>query len=125
MKPAEKLMIIENELKKFRSVLGKASDTVLDKDVSKYPIFVAHKQEIALGIPLIDRAKSNTNWSINVSSLEEFVTKQLIFEKKKGHRALFKNQNSAEFLLFDRELLLLFAQQDSLFEFHQIFPGRH
>ncbi|NNK89401.1 MAG: hypothetical protein HKO89_02225 [Saprospiraceae bacterium] len=82
MKEAEKLMVIENEMKKFRTILSKASDTILEKDVSNYPIFVIHKQEIALGIPIIERTVSNTNWSINASSLEEFVTKQLIFEKK-------------------------------------------
>lgn len=82
MKQAEKLMVLENEMKKYRSVLGKASDTIIDNEVTKYPIFVVHKQEIALGLPLIDRTKVNSNWSINVSSLEEFVTKQLIYNNK-------------------------------------------
>lgn len=82
MKEVEKLMIIEKDLKKYIPVLAKASDTVRDKDVSNYPIFVVHKQEVNLGIPLIDREKMNTNWSINASSLEEFVTKNLVYEAK-------------------------------------------
>jgi len=50
--------------------------------VSQFPIFVVAKQPIALGINIIDREKANSNWSINVSSLEEFVSKQLVFENK-------------------------------------------
>ncbi len=82
MKEAEKLLVIENEMKKYKAVLCKASDTILDNEVSSYPIFVVHKQEIALGVPIVVREKMNTNWSVNASSLEEFVTKQLIFENK-------------------------------------------
>ena len=82
IKDVEKLMIIEKELKVFLKVLSTASDAIQDQDVSNYPIFVAHKQEVALGIPIIDRIKHNSNWSVNASSLEEFVTKNLIFNEK-------------------------------------------
>ena len=82
MKETEKLFVIEQEMKKYVPVLAKASDTIRESDVTNYPIFVIHKQEINLGIPLIEREKMNTNWSINASSLEEFVTKQLVFENK-------------------------------------------
>ena len=82
MKEAEKLMIIENEMKKFSGYLTTASRKVRASQVSQYPIFVMHKQEVALGIPILDRNQAQTNWSINVSSLEEFVKKNLIYEKK-------------------------------------------
>jgi len=82
MKETEKLFVIEQELKKFIPVLSKASDKIMESDVTNYPIFVVHKQEVNLGILLIEREKMNTNWSINASSLEEFVTKQLVYENK-------------------------------------------
>ena len=45
MKEAEKLLVIENEMKKFREILSTASDTIIAKDVTNYPIFVIHKQD--------------------------------------------------------------------------------
>ena len=95
MKEAEKLFVIEQEMKKYKPVLGKASDTIRESDVSNYPIFVVHKQEVNLGIELIERQKMNTNWSVNASSLEEFVTKQLIFEDKlDSFKKTYKNPES-------------------------------
>lgn len=82
MKEAEKLLVIENELKKYREILSTASDKVRSTEASQFPIFVVAKQPIALGINIIDRQKMNSNWSINVSSLEEFVSKQLVFENR-------------------------------------------
>ena len=82
MKEAEKIMIIENEMKKFSGYLTTASRKVRASNISEYPIFVMHKQEVALGISILDRNKAQTNWSINVSSLEEFVKKNLIYERK-------------------------------------------
>ena len=83
MKEAEKMFIIENEMKKYKPLLSKAADLIIEKEGTHYPIFVVHKQEIALGVPLIDRIKMNVNWSVNASSLEEFVNKDLVFENKK------------------------------------------
>lgn len=73
-----KYRFLEIELISYKEVLGKAADTVLDEDVSQYPIFVAHQEEVQVGIPIIERGKVKGNWSINISSLEEFVVKQLI-----------------------------------------------
>ncbi|NJL74410.1 MAG: hypothetical protein HC892_04545 [Saprospiraceae bacterium] len=41
-----KYRFLEIELISYKEVLGKAADTVLDEDVSKYPIFVAHQEEV-------------------------------------------------------------------------------
>lgn len=82
MEGADKFLQLENELKPYRKILGKASEVVLDENVSKYPIFVVHQQEVAMGIPLIEADGKQFKWSVNVSTLEEFVTKGIIFEDK-------------------------------------------
>lgn len=82
MKEAEKLLVIENEMKRYNRLLSAASDKILDSNASAYPIFVVAKQPIALGINLIDREKVNSNWSINASSLEEFISNSLVFKEK-------------------------------------------
>lgn len=61
--------------------MGKASDIIMDQDVSDYPIFVAHQQELDMGIPITTIDKGS-RWSIHASSLEEFVSKQIIFTEK-------------------------------------------
>jgi len=82
MKEAEKLLVIENEMKSYVKLLAAAADKILDGKASDFPIFVVSKQPISLGINILDREKSNRNWSVNASSLEEFVSKQLVFETK-------------------------------------------
>jgi hypothetical protein len=75
---AEKLISLENELKKYRNVLVKAQEIIMNKDVSKYPIFVFHQHDVEVGIPIVEKAKAKGNWNINASSLEEFNSKSLI-----------------------------------------------
>lgn len=78
----EKFLKLEQELQIYRQMMSEAVEVILDKEVSKYPIFVAHQQEMELGLKLADREKVAGNWNIHVSSLEEFVSKQIIFENK-------------------------------------------
>lgn len=79
-----KLRFLEQELKIYIPVLAQAADAVLDQEISKYPIFVAHKQEVEIGIPIIDRAKTKGEWNIHISTLEEFAAKQLIETNRIG-----------------------------------------
>lgn len=114
MKEAEKLLVIENEMKRFNALLSAASDKILESKASAYPIFVVAKQPIALGINLIDREKVNSNWSINASSLEEFVSHQLVFENKAADfKGTFKDpkQYLCLFVLSDLGAQYLFTRR--------------
>lgn len=82
MSKTEKFLQLEMELKPYRKILAQAADVVLDQHVSKYPIFVVHQQEVEMGIPLIEGGTETMKWSINVSTLEEFVVKGIVFEDK-------------------------------------------
>lgn len=84
---------LQQDLQPYLSMLGKAADTILDQDVSKYPIFVIHKfDELELGIRLLERQEPNILWSIQVSTLEELTTKRLIEMGKVDHfREVFKD----------------------------------
>lgn len=115
MKEAEKLLVIENEMKRFNALLSAASDKILDSNASAYPIFVVAKQPIALGINLIDRDKVNSNWSINASSLEEFVSNKLVFETKAADfKSTYKDpkQNICLFVLSDLGAQFLFVPRN-------------
>ena len=91
---------LERELRQYKPVMGKAADSILDQEVSKYPIFIIHKGELPIGISLVDRAKTKGEWSINASILEEFTTKQIIqADRVENFREIFKDP-SANLCLF-------------------------
>lgn len=66
-------------MKAYLPILGKASEAIMDQEVSDYPIFIAHQQEsIGVGLLIAEREQVRGNWTLHASTLEEFVTKQLI-----------------------------------------------
>ena len=82
MGKAERFLILEQELKQYTKVMTEASVIIRDQDVSNYPIFVAHQQEVSIGLPIIEKDKHGGLWNIHASTLEEFVVKNIIFEDK-------------------------------------------
>ncbi len=92
MDKKERLAALQQELKTYLPALTQAADTIRAEGVSKYPILVLHKLEIAIGIPIIDRHQVQGDWSVNASTLEEFVTKRLIPIEQADHfRKVYKN----------------------------------
>lgn len=89
---------LQKDLAPYLSMLGAAADTILDQDVSRYPIFVLHQlEELEIGIPLLQASPPEVRWSVQVSTLEELATKRLIEMGKVDHfRAVYKN--AQEFL---------------------------
>lgn len=88
------LVEIERLLKRYRSTLAEAAETVRTEDVSHYPIFVAAKTDIDLGIPLLLRGALPEDWAVNASTLEEFHAKRVIdVEKIDDFRTLYRKHN--------------------------------
>jgi len=105
MSTAEKFLKLEEELKRFRLIMKKASTGLLDQEVTKYPIFALHKQELELGVILVARDNDNSPWSIHVSTLEEFNVKGLIpDEKVKEFIKVFKDPEEFHCLFVISEL---------------------
>lgn len=50
-----------------------------------FPIFIAHQHEVSLGEVILDKAELGTNWSINASSMEEFIERGVIKEERKSN----------------------------------------
>ena len=88
------LVEIEKLLKRYRSTLAMAAETIRTENVSNYPIFVATKLEIDLGIALLLRGDLPDNWAVNASTLEEFHAKRIIdVEKIEEFRTLYRQHN--------------------------------
>lgn len=83
---------LESEITPYVKMMGQASDSIRNQDISKYPIFVLHKTQLPFGLPLVDREKLGGKWSVHASTLEEFATKQLIQESKvDDFRSVYKD----------------------------------
>ena len=92
MKEKIQYKLLEKELDSYKSALSKAADTIVEQNVSNYPIFIVHQHSVDIGIQMVDKEKVVGNWSVNASSLEEFVTKQIVKEDKlKEFKSVFKS----------------------------------
>ncbi len=93
------LKSLETTLAPYRKMLGQAIDTIQNENVSEYPILVLSQQEIQLGIPLGEKNSFDGKWSINASTLEEFVARQLIESGKlENFKSIYKDPKN--FLCF-------------------------
>ncbi len=113
MADIDKFLVLERQLQPYKKILAQAADVILDEDVSKYPIFILHQQELEMGVALIEAGRKFP-WSVNASTLEEFVTKDLIFNEKvkefintykdpQGHLCLFVlSELGAQFIYVPR-----------------------
>lgn len=81
MNDIARFLELEIELQAYKNIMSKAAEVIINEGVSKYPIFVVHKQEVEMGISLVE-ANKDYKWSINASTLEEFVAKNIIFNDK-------------------------------------------
>ena len=87
-KPKEKkspLVSLEKDLSFYASSIKEVAVEIMVEGISVYPIFIAHQHEVSIGELILNRADLNTDWSIQASTLEEFVQKGIIHPDKKEH----------------------------------------
>ena len=83
---------LKSEIESHLPVMSKAADVILDQEVSEYPIFVLFKDEVSIGVRLIEGDKKLAKWSINASTLEELATKNVIDnDKVEQFRQVYKD----------------------------------
>ena len=85
-------MRFQEEVRPYLPMLREASRTIIDQEVSSHPIFIFYTEDIAIGIELANFEQVNGNWSVNASTLEEFVVKNLIqTDKLEAFKETFKD----------------------------------
>ena len=62
----------------YHALMAEAFEGVINEGVSKYPVFIFHQQEVTVGLPIADRHQIAGDWSVNISTLEEFYIKGLV-----------------------------------------------
>jgi hypothetical protein len=87
-KPKEKkspLISLEKDLTFYADSMKEVAVEIMVEGISSYPIFIAHQHEVTIGELILNRADLNTDWSIQASTLEEFIQKGIIHPDKKEH----------------------------------------
>lgn len=71
------------DLNFYKESIREVSVEMIAEEYTQHPIFIAHQHEVALGELILNREELGTGWSINASSLEDFIEKGVIQEDKK------------------------------------------
>jgi hypothetical protein len=81
--PLEKeLKALEAELTEYSGQLLEITRELLKERVSEFPIFIAHQADVYLGEIIIDKNEYEVDFSLSVSTVEEFVETGLIQKEK-------------------------------------------
>ena len=81
-KHAAELQELNQNLNIYKESILEISEEIIDNQVSKYPVFIASREETNLGKQIIDKEELALEWSINASTLEEFVRRKIVLENK-------------------------------------------
>lgn len=88
------LLSLEKDLEFYAESIKEVAVEIMVEGISATPIFIAHQHEVKLGEIILNREELNTNWTIQASTLEEFVEKGIIKPEKKEH--FLKNYKKPE-----------------------------
>ena len=94
--------------------MSSAADSIIDQEVSKYPIFVAHQHEVEIGISILSEDQIS-KWHIHASTLEEFVSKQIIeADKVDSFKTVYKSPrtHSCVFVLSELGAKFIFLPRE-------------
>lgn len=78
------LVSLEKDLTLYADSIKEVALEIMLEGVSTHPIFVAHQHTVSIGEVILDREELHTDWTIQASTLEEFVQKGIINPDKKA-----------------------------------------
>lgn len=78
------LQSLKVDLDFYSESIKEISTEMIAEGYTLFPIFIATQHEVSMGEVILDKAELGTNWSINASSLEEFVERGVIQDAKKS-----------------------------------------
>ncbi len=77
------LLSLEKDLTFYADSIKEVAIEIMVEGISTTPIFIAHQHEVSIGEMILNKADLNTDWSIQASTLEEFIQKGIIHPDKK------------------------------------------
>lgn len=112
----EQLRNLEQNLSVYKESIREVAEEIVRNKVSKYPIFVAAQNEVAVGRMIIDKEDLAFDWNIFASTLEEFVSKGIVKQEKlQFFRTQYKDplQFICVFAIFDDTAGFIFVSYDA------------
>ncbi len=76
------LKAIRNDLAIVGKTMREFSAHVINEDISRFPVYVAFQDPVAIGKPFLTKEKDNLNWNYNVTILEDFIKRGVVVENK-------------------------------------------
>ncbi|MEM6396621.1 MAG: hypothetical protein AAF741_09755 [Bacteroidota bacterium] len=109
---------LQDDVRPHLQLLSEAADTVIEQEVSNYPVFVAYfaeEQDLEVGLPVTQISSSRGRvWALRITTLEELVSRQVVLrEKVDNFRQVYRNTpDSICFLIWtDGEARFGFVQR--------------
>lgn len=91
------LKSLEKDLKMYSESIQEVANDIIEAGLSAYPIFIAHQHTVSIGELILDRTELGTGWSVQASTLEEFIEKGVIHADRR--ESFIRNyKNPAEFM---------------------------
>lgn len=82
-KKVSPLVSLEKDLELYAESIREVAIDIMMEGISTHPIFIAHQHSVSIGEVILNRDELNTNWTVQASTLEEFVEKGIINPEKK------------------------------------------
>ncbi|PWS27358.1 hypothetical protein DHW03_06995 [Pedobacter yonginense] len=76
------LVSLEKDLEFYADAIKEVAIEIMVEGISAHPIFIAHQHEVSIGEIILNKEELNTDWTIQASTLEEFVEKGIINKEK-------------------------------------------
>jgi len=77
------LKSLKVDLDFYKESIREVALELIHEEFTQYPIFIAHQHEVKVGEIILDSAELGTDWTIQASSLEEFLEVGIIKQDKK------------------------------------------
>jgi len=77
------LVSLEKDLTLYADSIKEVAVEIMVEGISANPIFIAHQHEVNIGEMILNKEELKTDWTIQASTLEEFIQKGIIHPDKK------------------------------------------
>lgn len=105
---------LEADIKTLKKELNETVRAIVDGGYSKYPILLAHAENIAIAQKVIDRKDYQSHFSFSASTLEEMVSRKIIMEERKSDFERRYKSNADKFcilLVHPESMKFIFANK--------------
>lgn len=77
------LVSLEKDLTFYADSIKEVAVEIMVEGISINPIFIAHQHKVSIGEIILNKEDLKTDWTIQASTLEEFIQKGIIHPDKK------------------------------------------